>query len=326
MLNSTLYESRRNRAGQRRPAFTLVELLLVIAIIGLLISLLLPAIQQARESARNCRCKSNLHQIGLALQHYHSARQHFPAGNVFKDLGTCDGFPTQDGIDWMIAILPFMDQQSLYAAYDDSQYNEGAANFSVRTTSVASYNCPSDEVAGQLFVPALGPAATDAMNLSYATASYRGVSGRSQGTVFLDSQAVENYPREYRGALHVVGVPGFTVERIGTIRDGSSKTLMVGESVSVSHAPMRTFWAYSFSFYSLSAVTREPRILLGDYDACVGLGGAGDALPCQRGWGSGHSHTLNFAMADGSVRSIENSIDISLLAKMATIDGAEPIY
>src|SRR5213595_2104408 len=93
-----------------RGGFTLIELLVVIAIIAVLIALLLPAVQQAREAARRTQCKSNLKQIGLALQNYHEAFQTFPPGYI----ATSDITRTTPGWSWCSMILPILDQGPLY--------------------------------------------------------------------------------------------------------------------------------------------------------------------------------------------------------------------
>src|SRR5438067_13078670 len=110
------------RSGPRR-AFTLVELLVVIAIIGVLVALLLPAVQSARESARRMSCMNNLKQTGIALHNHHDSYGTFPAGGVTN--GTCCS--TQSGATWTIYILPFIEQQTLYDKYDFTQTNESSA-------------------------------------------------------------------------------------------------------------------------------------------------------------------------------------------------------
>ena len=116
----------------RLRGFTIIELLVVISIVAILVGLILSAVQQAREAARLRLCSQHLKEIGLGLQHYHSAHQQFPAGNIVRDELICDGFPAQEGQNWMISILPFIEEQTLWKQYDDSGLNEDAKNQSVR--------------------------------------------------------------------------------------------------------------------------------------------------------------------------------------------------
>lgn len=315
---------------QRRDAFTLIELLVVITIIGILIALLLPAVQAAREAARRAKCTNNLKQIGLALQSYHEAVGSFPPGNIQHTAGNCPGmaepaasYSTHFG-NWMIAILPYIEQNSLFNAYDKSNNNESAANRPVREMMVAAYVCPSDYTAEGPIVPASGPAA--ATGAMYAPGSYRTVSGRSDdGMNYLDSEMMYDYDRKSRGAIHVVGVWGYGCETIAHVRDGTSNTLMVGEYATSTNPGRRAFWAYSFAYYSMSGAAAQERTLWGDYDRCVEAGGPGGDNPCKRGWGSFHPGGLHFAICDGSVRFINSSIDMNMFADLATIAGGEAV-
>ncbi|TWT33042.1 Type II secretion system protein G precursor [Blastopirellula retiformator] len=128
----------------RRPGFTLVELLVVIAIIGVLIALLLPAVQQAREAARRMHCSNNLKQIALAMHVYNDVHNTFPIGTCQHNSG---GIVNSRGfMGWAIAILPYVEQQNLYDLYDHSVDSLSSRNQAVRETSLAAYNCPSDTV------------------------------------------------------------------------------------------------------------------------------------------------------------------------------------
>ncbi|MBN2290901.1 MAG: DUF1559 domain-containing protein, partial [Pirellulales bacterium] len=108
--------------------------------------------------------------------------------------------------------------------------------------------------------------------------------------------------------------------------DGSSGTLFVGESTTCTNLGWRTLWAYSYAHFSLSAVTPQERILLGDYDRCVAVGGTGKSGPCRRGWGGNHPGGLHFLMCDGAVHLLDRNVDMNLLAELATIDGGETAH
>ncbi|MBN2580478.1 MAG: DUF1559 domain-containing protein [Pirellulales bacterium] len=312
-------------------AFTLVELLVVVAVIGILVGLLLPAVQAARERARCMQCANNLKQIGTALHAYHDAQGSLPPGNYASTWGTCPGLTpitnstdSEDRGNWMILLLPYLEQNALHRGYDFQVANEDEKNQSLRETIVSIYICPSDRDPGRLQIPAMGPAASDALNVPYRPGSYRGVAGRSEGYVFLDGGDFTSFPRSSRGPLHVVGILDFTPERIRDVRDGTSQTLLAGESTTRSNPGFRTLWAYSYSFYSLSSGTPQARILWGDYDRCREAGGKGYSSPCRRGWGSNHRGGINFLLCDGSVHFLSTESDPELFAQLTTIAGSEP--
>jgi prepilin-type N-terminal cleavage/methylation domain-containing protein len=313
---------------RRKKAFTLVELLVVIAIIGVLVALLLPAVQAAREAARRLQCSNHLRQIGLAVHQYHLANNSLPIGNINDTAGFCPGMDEPAASysvwfgNWLIAILPYMEQASLYDRYDTRFRNDFPQNRAVRETSVPPYLCPNEQDPTLLEIPATGPAA--AKSIKYMPASYRAVSGRSDdGYNYLDSEMMFEYKSQSRGAIHLVGVWGFHAEKVAHIRDGTSNTLMIGESSTRTNRRFRTFWAYPYGYYTMSGITPQSRILLGDYDACVLEGGPGGETPCKRGWGGLHAAGVNFGLCDGSVRMFNHTVDIRVLSDMATIDGRE---
>lgn len=185
---------------RKRRGFTLIELLVVIAIIGVLIALLLPAVQQAREAARRIQCTNNLKQIGLALHNYHSVYDSFPNGaslNMSSPAGDqTDGYPWVTWNDWscQALLLGFMEQRQLYdaanfnwAVWHSNRTRSGyAANLTVFNTRVAGFLCPSDGEAGRSFTnnyyASVGPNTTAA---SQSGVSKTGVvSGRGSPGLF----------------------------------------------------------------------------------------------------------------------------------------------
>lgn len=126
----------------QRRAFTLVELLVVIAIIGILIGMLLPAIQSVRESARSIVCRNNLRQMGLALQNYHSSFMQFPSGVTgWRPFGSLD--QSKLNLAWSVFILPQLEQENLYRRLDLSQAYDSSANHDAGSQPISVYQCPS---------------------------------------------------------------------------------------------------------------------------------------------------------------------------------------
>ena len=312
----------RGRAERSSRAFTLVELLVVIAIIGILIALLLPAVQAAREAARRIQCSNHLKQIGVACLNYESAYGVFPPGGITE--GPCCG--TLSRTNWAISILPYMELQSVYDLGDKDAYNSALVNKQLRESRVAAYICPSEQDTEELGYPESGPGSGQL----YHRGSYRCVSGRTIGTSTLwwDGSQDRNFPAEvpigWRGIMHSVGyTEGTGCTKISEIIDGTSNTLMVGEMTTVTHPSRRTFWAYTYTSYNASVATPQSRILLGDYDLCARIGGAGGSNPCKRAFGSQHPMGINFVLGDGSVRMIPQDIDIWLFCGLCSIAGDE---
>ncbi len=315
----------------RRRGFTLVELLVVIAIIGVLVALLLPAVQAARDAARRMSCQNNLKQIGLAMHNYHDTYQVFPPGNITD--GNCCGTPSRTV--WSISILPYIEGLNLQNRYDFNKTNEDPVNAFVRTQQVAVYECPSDPLRKQLITPASGPGS----RLNYRTGSYRGMGGAAwtiSGYLWRrqwDSSDIlrSQCPRERKGVLHWIGMVNgqpneYTCERMATITDGTSNTLMVGEyTTKPTSTPRRTtFWGYTYTSFALSCMTPESRTLIADYSLCASQG---DGNPCKRAWGSFHgANSLQWLRCDGSITSFSPSIDVSVNGvywSLSTIGGGD---
>ncbi len=298
---------------------TLIELLVVMAIVAALMALLLPAVQSAREAARQSTCGNHLRQIGLALHEYHAQMRSFPPGKI--SFGPWQN--SRNYISWTISILPQIGQDALFQQYRCDRLNEAPENAAVRTAHVALYECPSDPHADRLEAPESGPG----MTLVYRGGSYRGMSGRSNGAGWWDSNETDPLSPQWIGALHVVGEKGLTCESLDRIRDGASHSLLVGEYHTRRHTSRGTFWAYSYTSYNCSAATPWPQTLLPDFDACV-AGGDG-TLPmlnaCKRGWGSFHPGGMQFLWCDGAMRFVRSDIDMAVFQALATIRGGESL-
>ncbi|MEQ1826162.1 MAG: DUF1559 domain-containing protein [Pirellula sp.] len=310
----------------RRSGFTLVELLVVIAIIGILVGLLLPAVQAAREAARRMQCGNNLKQIGLAVHNYESANKKFPPGNVTD--GDCCSEPSKSV--WTIAILPYIEQVALNGTFNPALPIEHAGHNFLRQQNLPTYNCPSDPVAGQLLVPDSGPH----NNLTSITSSYRGMGGVGWGFpgeyIYRrqwDSSDMLTAPTQKKGFFHWVGtVPnrpaGYKLETFGTVSDGTSNTLMVGEYTTRTRPRRTTFWAFAYTSFALSCATPESRTLIPDYDRCAAQG---DSNPCKRAFASMHTGIIMFNRVDGSVNPMSQNIDMTVYTGLSTIAGGEVV-
>ncbi len=315
--------------GRRRSAFTLIELLVVIAIIGVLIALLLPAVQKVREAANTTACKNNLKQIGLALHNYHDVNDHFPAGSRATSLNTCYD-------NWAIATLPYLEQGNLGNLYNPLKLNEDPANAAVQQAFVKIFVCPTDPDGFMPIHPYAGPG----VNQYYMPSSYKGVEGLSDGKYYWDRYSDVAYlilegHRDWIGPLHVT-VPEVSLgaERIATIQDGTSNTFLVGEYLTTTSQTHRAFWAYSYWEWSLSAASKgpinshgiyqtAPYILLPDFDACAKLEKNTSSSACKRGWSSLHLGGINFVLCDGSVRTVSRNIDMTLFEHLTTIGAGD---
>ena len=322
---------RRNRTG-----FTLVELLVVIAIIGILIALLLPAVQAAREAARRSQCTNNLKQISLGAQNYHDTFLCFPPGGLAS--GEC--CTTKHYTNWAICILPFIEQLPLYQRYDQNSFNEDPGlnngNAFVREQIVQTYCCPSDKNCTKLEAPESGPGS----GVNYRHGSYRGVAGSrwDEQTRTRSGNMSWNIPGQngvaFQTSAKLAGIyhkvrPGHSsqianCEKMRSITDGTSNTLAFGEQYADRTTRRGTFWAYSYTTYNASEAYPNSANLL-EYNACTAAQTPALWDECINGWSSLHPGGANFAAADGSVHFISTTIDIYLFCNLCTMGGGETV-
>ena len=326
--NPMRLELERERCASIRRAFTLIELLVVMAIIGILIALLLPAVQASRESARRIACCNNLQQIGLALQCFHEANECFPVGTALK--GYPDGTspnaipasllstgPYRPGVFAMI--LPYLEQDALHRSLRMDLAIDEDVNVALGKTIIPSYLCPSsNHVYGLQKAPHSMPLADPSMQ--FAVIDYNGMNGADQ--LFAAAPSA--------GQLQDHG--GFAERRqlrIANFVDGPSQTIDVVETVNFG----RGVWIHGRPHYNQAACAINT---LDGYNAPNSVCPDGSNLPVtNRGpgkgiagtWGISSSHPggANTLFVDGSVHFLTNSLSAETLTALITRDGGEVI-
>jgi len=305
---------------QLRRGFTLVELMVVIAIIGVLVALLLPAVQAAREAARRTHCTNNMKQLALGVINYESAKRMFPPGGITP--GSCCN--TNSFTNWAIETLPYIEHQSLYDQYSQRPTPvEDPVNQTVLQTKVAPHACPSDPNTDSIGNPSRGPNAT---LHQYRLSSYKGISGRVvsgyQGVFTGPSGTNKGDPID-RGVLTTTEYHGWQPTRVKQITDGLSKTWMLGESNSSYKHTRHTMWGYTYgSFNKAEIYTTQPTFFDG-FDECAVVANGGNETHCARTWSSQHGPGMHFATCDGAVTFVTTDIDLTVFSDLATIAGGE---
>ncbi len=337
----------------RRSGFTLVELLVVIAIIGVLVALLLPAVQSAREAARRMGCTNKMRQLALASHNIHDVGGRFPAGTAYRKGTVGQWLDRYDYYEtWAISVLPYLEQPAISQLWDSTTpnaFNDPSGKMDVlRNTKLNIYICPSDPNPFSSSRPASGPAGSGIQTVlaNHMQSSYRGCAGSTWGNSSFSaaSGGDANWDDGTQVRLLMGWNPGMrgvfacaTDDRTSTapvrtaeITDGTSNTLMFGEYATAKGTlSRRTLWAFAYTSYNLSDVTiGQSRTLIADYDVCsVTPPTTNGNNQCKRAWGSLHAGgTLNFAFCDGSVRTIPKNVDMTLvLPALGSIGNGESI-
>jgi prepilin-type N-terminal cleavage/methylation domain-containing protein len=279
----------------RRRGFTLIELLVVIAVVGVLVALLLPAVQAAREAARRTQCTNNLKQIGLALQNHHDARRQLPAGWTAYDPGTLTPNPEgEPGWGWAAKILPYLEEANISIQIQEEVAITDPLHDTVRITTLPVYLCPSEieEPTWTLNAAGGSPALCEL--------------ARSNDLGNFGTGEIEDDPSNGNGVF-------FHNSRISfkQITDGLSKTLIVGERA------------------SLHGGSTWLGMIAGGDEAMARVVAAGDHTPNQGpeghldDFGSHHTGITLFVRADGSVDAVADEIDELVFPSLCTRAGNE---
>jgi prepilin-type N-terminal cleavage/methylation domain-containing protein/prepilin-type processing-associated H-X9-DG protein len=321
MIRRTGSDTRRSEHSQHfgglhlscdaRSGFTLVELLVVIAIIGILVALLLPAVQAAREAARRVQCSNNLHQMGVALHNYHNALRRFPVG-IIPDNHTF----------WSASLLPYMEQDNLFRSLDFSQGWSSADHPNGRAcaTFLGFFRCPSAN-------------APERMNV-------QGVPGRvpcnylavGSGTDTRESGSVSDHLGLFnRNGVMYLG----SSTRIASITDGTSNTLAIGEaifSVETSGPDLDNGFPQIVDHWYIGSDgvvwyqtgMREVSEAIGSTGVPLNWLNKDVSIDAKEiGFSSRHAGGSYFVFADGHVQFVSEGIDATTYSALGTRDRGE---
>jgi prepilin-type N-terminal cleavage/methylation domain-containing protein len=305
-----------SRARARRSGFTLVELLVVIAIIGILVALLLPAIQAAREAARRTQCTNNLKQVAMALHNYHDTHKVFPPGIVDNNPAYNSAIDVQNnlnGLAWSALILPFIEQAPLYdemrgqtqefMRHWERDLANTTAVIAAARVGIPTYNCPSDTMA-----------ALNTKRSNFGKNNYLGNSGNNaaidrHGIFWVNSRVGMRDIDD--GTANTVLV----IERTGTT---DNRRRNCGE-ISVAPGLVNCNWNAGLwigARFIGSQVAWHPGLNSTDVDSYGGQNLTYLINSSNRDWGpswgngSDHPGGLQMALCDGAVRFVNESVDM----------------
>jgi prepilin-type processing-associated H-X9-DG protein len=337
--------------------------LVVISIIAVLIGLLLPAVQAAREAARRASCTNNLKQLGIAMHNYHDQVECFPPGNLRSGYSNSPGW-----LNAYLAMLPQLEQPALFNAYNlllpnDAYFKPGqpvggtngyfnsttpvVEQQTVRQTFLSVMICPTDVNTNKLDFPASG---NSGACVQWAPGSYKLMGGSDDYHDFPTFFYWDDVGGQNFGGWGYVGLRGvfhgmstyfnnswdgpalLQPESVKSVKDGTSNTVAIAEYHTKTHNSRRVFWAYGYASYDIGTAVRQSRLLIPDFDACSAYpstsqpaNGYDGSNACKRGFGSLHPGGLNALFADGSVKFIKQTINPAIWVALGSVAQHEVV-
>jgi prepilin-type N-terminal cleavage/methylation domain-containing protein/prepilin-type processing-associated H-X9-DG protein len=310
-----MFQTRPYRAPR---AFTLVELLVVIAIIGVLVALLLPAVQMARESARRTQCGNNLKQIGIGLHSFHDTYGSLPPGAVTSSTGVAGRKLNIAGNKihaWVVFLYPYIEQKNLADAYKWEQNWYDAGNKTVREQYVGTMICPSTPIPKRL-----DSSSTSSVSWSAAASDYgvmNGVNNTGLNPLGLIERGTNLKPD---GCMRVDGLQKFS-----DVTDGLSNTFWICEDAGRPAIYRAKAQRFSGRFSGASAVDRDNEFILHGYNAA----GTTNPGPCPMNCTNDnelyafHPGGAQVSMGDGSVRFLASNMPLRIVAALITREGKD---
>lgn len=341
-----------------RRAFTLIELLVVIAIIGVLVALLLPAVQQARESARRTQCRNNLKQLGLAMHNYENSNRCFQRANYSSVTTSTTGW---QGFSGHVMLLPYLDQSVIYNQIDFTQSFWGGANATLKATVIRAFLCPSDQ-GWQHGNYGNDPGTTGGGGNNYFVSGgpsllMLGVTGGSVGgtpgtpIAFTDQIGVCNLFRNVAIADISDGTSNVIAASEAIIGDGNGTLFTIGDVIRGATIPAgfpNTFanqtqlsqfssscdpvthygvtgknWINGMpgqTFFNTLNPPNSPNVDCMECGGCSWYDGRGVINARSR-----HTGGVHCLFADGSVRFVGNNIDITTWQRLGAIADGNPV-
>jgi prepilin-type N-terminal cleavage/methylation domain-containing protein len=332
----------------RRRAFTLVELLVVIAIIGILVALLLPAIQAAREAGRRSSCQNQIRQLAIALHNHHDTRLKFPAGaqqDVYPSPNPTQSTTAFRGTSWIVLSLPYMEQQPLYQQYDQKVSYTNAINKPVAQTIIQTLYCPSGPVPTKYLDTANGwdVPATPLSPPGSPSTHYCGVmgpGGAADNTTYTFNLGPNATPTnipyrigdaganaawsghgilsQYRDTAGSIST--FRNTRMQDVTDGTANTFLLGElsrQMPPGVASIYRSWIRGNNGGTSACKNMRYPINSTFYN---GSNNFNDVS-----FGSEHPYGTHFALADGAVRYVNQKTPILVLIAYSSMNGGEQV-